>query len=72
MLQIHSQSRPDLQFLQMDVLKMDFEDTRFNVVLDKGTLDALMSDDSLESKQRIETMFSVIILIQNLYILLYK
>lgn len=57
MLQMHSEARPDLQFLQMDVLKMDFEDAKFNVVLDKGTLDALMSDDSPESVQRIETMF---------------
>lgn len=59
MLQIHSEPRPDLQFIQMDVLKMEFEDARFNVVLDKGTLDALMSDDSSESNQRIETMFKV-------------
>lgn len=59
MLQAHSQQRPELQFVQMDVLKMDYEDGKFNVVLDKGTLDALMSDDSSESIERIETMFTV-------------
>ncbi|XP_034236144.1 eEF1A lysine and N-terminal methyltransferase homolog [Thrips palmi] len=58
MLQAHSQQRPDLQFVQMDVLKMEFEDSKFNVVLDKGTLDALMSDDSPESIDRIDTMFN--------------
>lgn len=59
MLQAHSQQRPDLQFVQMDVLKMEFEDAKFSVVLDKGTLDALMSDDSSESIDRIDTMFNV-------------
>lgn len=57
MVQQHAQQRPDLQFIRMDVLNMEFEDSKFNVVLDKGTLDALMSDDSEESKQRIDTMF---------------
>lgn len=59
MLQAHAKQRPELEFLQMDVLNMEFEDNKFNVVLDKGTLDALMSDDSPESRQRIETMFKV-------------
>lgn len=59
MLQAHSQQRPDLQFVQMDVLKMEFEDAKFSVVLDKGTLDALMSDDSSESIDRIDKMFNV-------------
>ncbi|KAE8746668.1 hypothetical protein FOCC_FOCC006652 [Frankliniella occidentalis] len=60
MLQMHSKQRPDLQFIQMDVLKMEFDDTKFSVVLDKGTLDALMSDDSPESYERINTMFNEI------------
>lgn len=64
MLQAHSQQRPELQFMQMDVLKMEFEDAKFNVVLDKGTLDALMSDDSSESVERIETMFNVSFFLQ--------
>lgn len=33
--------RPDMQFLQMDAAKLTFEDEQFNVVLDKGTVDAL-------------------------------
>ena len=38
--------RKEMLFLKMDMLKMDFEDSTFDVVVDKGTLDALMSDSS--------------------------
>lgn len=38
--------RKDMQFLKMDMLQMDFEDGSFEIVADKGTLDALMSDTS--------------------------
>lgn len=36
--------RKEMQFVKMDMLYMDFEDSKFDVVIDKGTLDALMSD----------------------------
>lgn len=36
--------RPDLVFEQMDATKMTYDDGKFSVVLDKGTLDALMPD----------------------------
>lgn len=37
----YSKLRPDMQFLQMDACKMEYSDDLFNVVLDKGTVDAL-------------------------------
>ncbi|OXU27110.1 hypothetical protein TSAR_005725 [Trichomalopsis sarcophagae] len=36
--------RPNLVFEQMDATKMTYDDGKFSVVLDKGTLDALMPD----------------------------
>jgi len=38
--------RKEMQFMKMDMLKMNFNDSIFDVVVDKGTLDALMSDSS--------------------------
>ena len=35
-----------MKYFQMDAMKMDFENESFDVILDKGTLDALMSDNS--------------------------
>lgn len=54
-------NRPNLKYLQMDATKMTFENQEFSVVLDKGTLDALMPDDSDESKIRVRTYFDEII-----------
>ena len=36
--------RPDLHYEVMDVTQMTYPDDKFSVVLDKGTLDALMPD----------------------------
>lgn len=44
----------------MDALNTTFSNEEFNVVLDKGTLDALMPDDSEETKQTIDKYFSEI------------
>ncbi|CAF0723116.1 unnamed protein product [Adineta ricciae] len=38
--------RPNMKWLQMDARQMTFEDNQFSVVLDKGTIDALMSNKS--------------------------
>ncbi|XP_069121308.1 eEF1A lysine and N-terminal methyltransferase-like [Argopecten irradians] len=54
------QSRPDMKFLKMDVKNTDFADGEFAVVLDKGTLDALMVDDSTEVVADIDAMFTEI------------
>lgn len=38
--------RPNMKWLPMDARQMTFEDNQFSVVLDKGTIDALMSNKS--------------------------
>lgn len=50
--------RPEMIFKQMDALNMEFEENEFSVVLDKGTLDALVSDDTEEDLLRGKQLFS--------------
>ncbi|XP_053398790.1 eEF1A lysine and N-terminal methyltransferase-like [Mercenaria mercenaria] len=50
--------RPDMKFLKMDVLNMEFSDGEFTVALDKGTLDALMVDSSEKVVSDVEQMFN--------------
>lgn len=45
-MQAKNRARKEMQFLKMDMLKMEFDDAKFDVCVDKGTLDALMSDSS--------------------------
>lgn len=52
--------RSKMKFLHMDVTKMDFKDNEFSVVLDKGTLDALMPDDTPETLTKVNEMFAEI------------
>lgn len=52
--------RNGLQFKCMDVFDMKFGDNCFNVVIDKGTLDAIASDDSNASNLNINKMFEQI------------
>ncbi|XP_026745103.1 methyltransferase-like protein 13 [Trichoplusia ni] len=49
--------RTGMKFLCMDALNTTFSDDEFNVVLDKGTLDALMPDDSEETVKSIDKYF---------------
>lgn len=49
-------NRPGMVFLEMDALNMSF-DKCFSVVLDKGTLDALMPLDSEDDHIRAEKLF---------------
>lgn len=60
MCQTNKVKRPDLSFLQMDALNMTFTDSQFSAVIDKGTLDALMPDDSEDSNEQVEKYFSEI------------
>lgn len=46
-------------YQQMDALNMTFGDSQFSVVLDKGTLDALMPDDSEDVRIKIDKLFNV-------------
>nr|XP_026490448.1 methyltransferase-like protein 13 [Vanessa tameamea] len=52
--------RTSMKFLYMDALNTTFGNDEFNVVLDKGTLDALMPDDSKETNERIDKYFDEI------------
>lgn len=52
--------RADMKYICMDALNMNFENDSFSVVLDKGTLDALMPDDSEETNMSIDKYFSEI------------
>lgn len=60
MIQLNEKQRPDMKFLQMDALKMSFEDETFTVALDKGTLDALMPDENPETNEKITNYFKEI------------
>lgn len=51
--------RPELIFEEMDATSMSYPDGQFSVVLDKGTLDALMPDDKEETKNTIAKYFDV-------------
>ncbi|KAJ0181574.1 hypothetical protein K1T71_002296 [Dendrolimus kikuchii] len=52
--------RANMKFLCMDAMAMKFENEQFNVVLDKGTLDALMPDNEEETNVAIDKYFSEI------------
>ncbi|XP_060534206.1 eEF1A lysine and N-terminal methyltransferase homolog isoform X2 [Cylas formicarius] len=54
-------NRPGLRYIHMDALQMDFVDEQFSVVLDKGTLDALMPDEGVETDEKIERYFGEIL-----------
>ena len=53
--------RPDLIFEHMDATAMTYPDDKFSIVLDKGTLDALMPDSTPETNNRINKYFTVIL-----------
>lgn len=61
MLDLNSQKRPDMKFIQMDATAMSFTDESFSVGLDKGTLDALFVDDTESTKAIVERYFSEIL-----------
>lgn len=52
--------RPKMSYLQMDMLHMDFPDAHFQVALDKGTLDAILTDDEEVTLSKVDRMFAEI------------
>ncbi|NXD70144.1 MET13 protein, partial [Eolophus roseicapillus] len=52
--------RPKMSYLLMDVLQMDFSDAHFHVVLDKGTLDAILTDEEEATLHKVDKMFGEI------------
>ncbi|ESO09366.1 hypothetical protein HELRODRAFT_186734 [Helobdella robusta] len=61
MTQKNIKSRPDLKFLEMDLFNTSFNDNEFNVILDKGTLDAVYSEDTEENRLKVDNMFKEIV-----------
>jgi len=49
--------KPEMEWLCMDMLNMAFENATFDVVLDKGTLDALYSEQTAECGAMVIKMF---------------
>jgi hypothetical protein len=43
MISRHAETRPAMQWLEMDIRDLKFEEGDFDVVLDKGTMDALLT-----------------------------
>lgn len=52
--------RPEMKWLQMDIMCMEFDDDSFAVVLDKGTLDAVFNDDTPQVHEKVDRMFNEI------------
>lgn len=51
--------RPDLKFLQVDACKMNgFGDASFSVIIDKGTTDAIFTDDSDSTDEYVQKYWS--------------
>ncbi|GAB0099541.1 methyltransferase-like protein 13 [Sergentomyia squamirostris] len=60
MISVHGRQRPGMEFLEMDATKMSFDDGKFSVILDKGTLDALMPDNTPETMEIVRKYWSEI------------
>lgn len=43
---------PNLSYLEKDVTKLQYDEPLYDLVLDKGTLDALYSDESEENLKK--------------------
>lgn len=65
MISRHAETRPAMQWLEMDIRDLKFEEGDFDVVLDKGTMDALLTSKGdvwvsfcrgLKMRQRRENM----------------
>nr|XP_002130342.1 methyltransferase-like protein 13 [Ciona intestinalis] len=58
-MRLKNKDKTEMDWKVMDVTNMDFENGQYSVVLDKGTLDAMMSDDAGE-ETTVEKMFDEI------------
>ncbi|KAM6218575.1 eEF1A lysine and N-terminal methyltransferase isoform 3-T3 [Rhynchocyon petersi] len=50
--------RPQMSFVKMDMMQMEFPDASFQVVLDKGTLDAVLTDEEEKTLQQVDRMLA--------------
>ena len=56
----HQGKRAEMKFLKMDVTQMEFSDSYFDAVLDKGTLDGIYSSTDAATEKKVLTMFDEI------------
>ncbi|XP_077986921.1 eEF1A lysine and N-terminal methyltransferase-like [Glandiceps talaboti] len=56
----NAEKRPKMIYEKMDMMNMEYEDNSFNVVFDKATLDAVMSDNNKEMQDNVDKMFAEI------------
>ncbi|KAK3697176.1 hypothetical protein QZH41_013556 [Actinostola sp. cb2023] len=56
----NKEKRANMEFIKMDMLKMSFKENQFNVILDKGTLDAIFVSEDAEVVSDVNQMFSEI------------
>ncbi|KAH9503388.1 eEF1A lysine and N-terminal methyltransferase [Bulinus truncatus] len=56
----HKQKRSNMIFEKVDVTEMSYPDSHFHVVLDKGTLDALLVNEEAEVVGKVQMMFAQI------------
>ncbi|XP_006887490.1 PREDICTED: methyltransferase-like protein 13 isoform X2 [Elephantulus edwardii] len=54
----NASKRPRMSFLKMDMMQMEFPDASFQVVLDKGTLDAVLTDEEEKTLQQVDRMLA--------------
>lgn len=59
MCDINNSTRPELVYEHMDATQMTYPDEKFSVILDKGTLDALMPDTKETTISTIDRYFKV-------------
>ena len=64
----HQTQRPDLIYEKMDATSMSYADDAFNVIIDKGTLDAMMPDESIEVVANVHRLFCEIERLDNEWI----
>lgn len=50
--------RPHMSFLKMDMTQLEFPDATFQVVLDKGTLDAVLTDEEEVTLRQVDRMLA--------------
>ncbi|CAN7992150.1 unnamed protein product [Ixodes pacificus] len=60
MIEKYGETRPHIQFHQMDASKMEYADEEFSVVVDKGTIDALTPNKDADTVLKLSGVFAEI------------